>query len=81
MKRIFLSLLMPLLAFSLLAQQEQRALYVFRNDGAFNAFLFESIDSITYSQRFSDYLIQIILYNFEYLKLFIHKGLFFHFIY
>lgn len=54
MKRIFLSLLMPLLAFSLLAQQEQRALYVFRNDGAFNAFLFESIDSITYSQFDAD---------------------------
>jgi hypothetical protein len=54
MKRILLSLLLPLLALPLLAQQEQRALYVFRNDGAFNAFLFESIDSITYSQYDAD---------------------------
>ena len=53
MKR-YLSILVAVLAmFSVLpvsAQQTQDALYIFRNDGQFNAFFFGDIDRIEYSK-------------------------------
>ena len=53
MKR-YLSILVAVLAmFSVLpmsAQQTQDALYIYRNDGGFNAFFFGDIDRIEYSK-------------------------------
>ena len=67
MKR-YLSLLVAMLAmFSVLpvsAQQTQDALYIFRNDGEFNAFFFGDIDRIEYSKvdtlgvEQADYVVQ-----------------------
>ena len=67
MKR-YLSILVAVLAmFSVLpvsAQQTQDALYIFRNDGGFNAFFFADIDHIEYSKidtlgvEHADYVVQ-----------------------
>ena len=67
MKR-YLSILVAVLAmFSVLpvsAQQTQDALYIFRNDGGFNAFFFSDIDRIEYSKidtlgvEQADYVVQ-----------------------
>lgn len=67
MKR-YLSILVAVLAmFSVLpvsAQQTQDALYIFRNDGGFNAFFFADIDHIEYSKidtlgvEQADYVVQ-----------------------
>ena len=67
MKR-YLSILVAVLAmFSVLpvsAQQTQDALYIFRNDGGFNAFFFDDIDRIEYSKidtlgvEQADYVVQ-----------------------
>ena len=67
MKR-YISIIMAVLAmFSVLpvsAQQTQDALYIFRNDGEFNAFFFGDIDRIDYSKvdtlgvEQADYVVQ-----------------------
>ena len=67
MKR-YISIIMAVLAmFSILpasAQQTQDALYIFRNDGGFNAFFFADIDRIEYSKidtlgvEQADYVVQ-----------------------
>lgn len=61
---IFLSLLLALVAQATLAQTAQDALYIFRNDGSFNAFFYEDIDHIEYSKidtlgvEQADYVVQ-----------------------
>lgn len=67
MKR-YISIIMAVLAmFSVLpasAQQTQDALYIFRNDGGFNAFFYDDIDHIEYSKidtlgvEQADYVVQ-----------------------
>jgi hypothetical protein len=54
MKKSLSLILLVFLCLKIVAQQEQRAFYIFRNDGAFNAFLFEEIDSISYSKLDED---------------------------
>ena len=61
---MFLVLLLALVAQTTLAQTTQDALYVFRNDGGFNAFFYEDIDHIEYSKidtlgvEQADYVVQ-----------------------
>ena len=55
MKKILFTVALMALALSGFAQEtESNAIYVYRNDGGFNAFFFSEIDSITYSQYGAD---------------------------
>jgi hypothetical protein len=68
MKRYFLYLLTAILGMLNIqpasAQQTQDALYIFRNDGAFNGFFYDDIDHISYSKvdtlgvEHDDYVVQ-----------------------
>ena len=66
MKKIFLLLFAAIVAVSGIAQTISESFYVYRNDGQFNAFLREEVDSITYSYydtdsiRFDEVVSQIV---------------------
>ena len=49
MKKTFFSLLMALVAMCATAQGVGDAFYIYRNDGQFNAFFRDEVDSIAYS--------------------------------
>ena len=49
MKKAFFSLLMALVAMCATAQGVGDAFYIYRNDGQFNAFFRDEVDSIAYS--------------------------------
>ncbi len=54
MKKILLSLLMAMTAITSSAQTIGEAFYIYRNDGDFNAFFREEVDSIVYSNYDAD---------------------------
>ena len=54
MKKILLSLMMAMTAFIVSAQNIGEAFYIYRNDGGFNAFFRDEVDSITYSNYDAD---------------------------
>ncbi len=54
MKKLFLSLLMAMIAFVASAQNIGEAFYIYRNDGGFNAFFRDEVDSIAYSNYDAD---------------------------
>ena len=54
MKKILLSLLMAMSAFVASAQNIGEAFYIYRNDGGFNAFFRDEVDSIAYSNYDAD---------------------------
>lgn len=54
MKKLFLSLLMAMTAFVASAQTIGEAFYIYRNDGGFNAFFRDEVDSIAYSNYDAD---------------------------
>ena len=54
MKKAFFSLLMALVALSATAQGVGDAFYIYRNDGQFNAFFRDEVDSIAYSYYDTD---------------------------
>lgn len=54
MKKIFLSLMMVMTASIASAQTIGEAFYIYRNDGGFNAFFRDEVDSITYSNYDTD---------------------------
>ena len=56
MKRISFSLFLAFVTLSCIAQNIGEAFYVYRNDGEFNAFLREEVDSIAYSYYDADSL-------------------------
>lgn len=56
MKKLILTLFATILTISGFAQTIGEAFYVYRNDGQFNAFLREDVDSITYSYYNTDSL-------------------------
>ncbi len=56
MRRVLLSLVF--IVANLLSIQAQDALYIYRNDGSFNGFLYNEIDSIVYSKFDVDSILQ-----------------------
>ena len=54
MKKILLSLLMAMTAITSSAQTIGEAFYIYRNDGGFNAFFRDEVDSIVYSNYDAD---------------------------
>ena len=54
MKKILLSLMMAMIAFIASAQTIGEAFYIYRNDGGFNAFFRDEVDSIAYSNYDAD---------------------------
>ena len=59
MRKLFIFLLMAVTAITATAQTVGEAFYIYRNDGQFNAFFREEIDSI----GFSHYTADSLLYN------------------
>lgn len=58
MKKLFLSLLFIIATLASMAQSVGEAFYIYRNDGQFNAFFREEVDSIVYSCYDADSIFQ-----------------------
>ena len=56
MKKLFFTLMMVLTTVVGLSQTIGEAFYIYRNDGQFNAFFRDEVDSITYSYYDADSL-------------------------